>query len=212
MHDAHAGPKHHVGAGLFLDVAAQMLVGRPKDLLPLLVQMAHDVEAHARSDAPVGARLHGRAGVGIDDHGAVRMRIAELGEFIGWAAEVERAFSLERGHEHALVRAQNLGGLAHEAHARHDERLGRMVAPEARHFERVGNTAAGLEREVLQIGIDVVMRNQHRAQLAQQLRRTGFQRGALFGRQGLGHAGPGAVDDAVADVGNGVGRSGRKGR
>jgi hypothetical protein len=39
MHQAGALPQQHVGAGLLLDVAAQMLVRRPQDLLALRMQV-----------------------------------------------------------------------------------------------------------------------------------------------------------------------------
>jgi hypothetical protein len=40
VHDAGAVPHQHVGAGLLLDVAAQVPVGRPEDLLALGLQVA----------------------------------------------------------------------------------------------------------------------------------------------------------------------------
>jgi hypothetical protein len=46
VHDAGAVPQQHVGAGLLLDVAAQMAVRRPQDLLPALVQVRTIATAH----------------------------------------------------------------------------------------------------------------------------------------------------------------------
>jgi hypothetical protein len=44
VHDAGAVPEHHVGAGFALDVAAQVAVGRPQDLLAAVFERAHDVQ------------------------------------------------------------------------------------------------------------------------------------------------------------------------
>ena len=128
-----------------LDVAAQVPVGRPQDLLALVVAGARTMASAQRTGHhPVGARLHRGAGVGIDHHRAVGVRVAERGELVGRAAEVERAGGVEVGHQHALVRRQDLGGLAHEAHAGDHQRLRRVVAAEARHLQRIGDAAAGL--------------------------------------------------------------------
>ena len=67
--------------------------------------------------------------------GAVGVRIAECGEFVGGTTEIERTSGVEIGHEDALVRAQDLRRLAHEAHARDDQRLRFVIAAEARHFQ-----------------------------------------------------------------------------
>ena len=108
------------------------------------MQVLDDRQRARAGDHPVGARLHRRAGVGVDDHLAVGMRVAERGELVGRAAEVERAGGVEIGHQHALVRRQDLRGLAHEAHAGDDQRARRVVAAEARHLQRIGDAAAGL--------------------------------------------------------------------
>ena len=42
-----------------------------------------------------------------------------------------------------------------------------VVAAEARHLERIGDAAAGLERQVLQVAVDVVVRHQHGVALLQ---------------------------------------------
>ncbi|MNS88892.1 hypothetical protein D3C72_1228840 [compost metagenome] len=143
VHQARALPQQHVGAGLLLDIAAQVLVGCPQDLLALRMQVLDDLQADAGGHHPVRARLHGGAGVGVDHHGAVRVRIAEGGELIGRATQVERAGRVQVRHQHGLLGAQDLGGLAHEAHAGHDQRLGGMIAAEARHFQRIRHAAAG---------------------------------------------------------------------
>ena len=160
--DAGAVPQQHVGAGLLLDVAAQMPVGCPQDLLPQRSQVAHDGHGARAGHHPVGACLDGRTAVGVDHHGAVGVRVAERGERVGRAAQVERAGGLQIGHQHALGRRQDLGRLTHETNAGDDQRAGRMVAAETGHLERVGDAATGLERQVLQVAIDVVVGDEHR--------------------------------------------------
>ena len=179
VHDAGTLPQQHVGAGLLLDVGAQVPVRRPQDLLALRVQVRDDVQADRRGHHPVGARLHGGAGVGVDHHRAVGMLVAEGGEFVGRAAQVERAGRVQVGHQDAFFRAEDFGGFAHEAHAGHDQRLGRVVAAEARHFQRVGHAAAGFLGQVLQVGVDVVVGDQHRVAFLQQALDAVLQRGFL---------------------------------
>ena len=57
------------------------------------------------------------------------------------------------------------------------ERPRGVRAPEAGHLERVGHASAGGQGKVLQVAVDVVVRNQHRLALAQQL---GGMRGERF--------------------------------
>ncbi len=182
VNDAGAVPHQHVGAGLLLDVAAEVLVGRPQHFLALLVQVTHDRQRARARHHPVGTGFDGRAGVGIDDDLALRVRVAEGGEFVRRAAEVERAGGFEVGHQHAFVRRQNLRALAHEAHARDDQCLRGVVAAEARHLERIGHTSAALLRQVLQIAIDVVVRDEHGVVFAQQRLGAGLRGGALARR------------------------------
>ncbi|MCY1373291.1 hypothetical protein D9M69_605560 [compost metagenome] len=103
------------------------------------------------------------------------MRIAEGGEFVGRATQVERAGRIQVRHQHGLLGAEDLGGLAHEAHAGHHQGLGVVVAAEARHFEGVGDAAPGFFGEVLQVGVDVVVRHQHRVAFLQQAADTRLQ-------------------------------------
>jgi hypothetical protein len=93
---------------------------------------------------------------------------------------------------------QDLGRLAHEAHAGHHQRLRRVVAAEARHLQRVGHAAAGGQRQVLQVAVHVVVRHQHGAAGLQQLGGALTQAGALGGRQRRRHAGPGVLGAAAA--------------
>ena len=103
--------------------------------LRMLVQVLHDIETDRRGHHPVRACLHSRAGICIHDHGAIRMRVAECGEFISRTAEVERARRVEIGHQNGLLRRKNFCGLAHEAYAGHHQCLRCMVAAKARHLQ-----------------------------------------------------------------------------
>jgi hypothetical protein len=125
--------------------------------------------------------------VGVDDHRAVRMLVAERGELVGRAAQVQRAGRVQVRHQDGLFRAEDLGRLAHEAHAGDDQRLRGVVAAEARHFQRVRHAAAGFLGQVLQVGIDVVVGDQHGFTLLQQAADAVLQRGLLgdFERDGV---------------------------
>ena len=164
------------------------------------MQVRNDVEADRGSHHPVGARLHGRAGVGVDHHGAIGMRVAKRAEFVHRAAQIQRAGCVQIGHQNAFARAQNLGGLAHEAHAGHHQRLRRMIAAEARHFQRVRHAAAGFLGQVLQIGVNIIMRHQHRSGFLQQLPRAFLENDALLRRRRGRHARP-CVRRAAAALG-----------
>ena len=194
VHDAGGIPQQHVGAGGLLDVAAQMLVRCPQDLLALGVQVRDDGRRTRAGDHPIGARLHRRAGVGIHHNLAIRVRVAELGKVLGRAAEVERAGGVEVWHQHTLAWRKDLGGLAHEAHAGHDQCVRPMVATEARHLQRVGHAAAGLLREVLQVAVDVVVGHHHGVARLQLARDGVFQFIAARLRQGHRDLGPGMGD------------------
>mmetsp|Transcript_6218 Transcript_6218/g.25153 ORF Transcript_6218/g.25153 Transcript_6218/m.25153 type:complete len:345 (-) Transcript_6218:315-1349(-) len=198
VHDAGAVPHQHVGAGLFLDVAAQVAVGRPQDFLAAGMQVGHDLQRAGTGHHPVGPGLHGGAGVGVDDDLAVRVGVAKTREVIRRAAQVQRAGRVQVGHQHALFGAEDLGRLAHEAHAGHHQGLGGMVAAEAGHFQRVGHAAAGGQREVLQRAVDVVVGDEHGVVLLQQRRRTLGQALAVAGRQRGRHLGPGMRGGAGA--------------
>jgi len=49
-----------------------------------------------------------------------------------------------------------------KAHAGDDQRLRAVGAVETRHLERVGDAAAGCECQVLQVAVDVIVRDRHR--------------------------------------------------
>ena len=180
VHDACAVPQQHVGAGPALHVGPEVTVGRPQYLFPALVQVAHDVERDCGGDHPAGARLDRCARIRIDHHGALGVQVAETGEFIGRTTQIERAACVEVGHEHALLGIEDLRRLAHEAHARDHQRRRGLRPPETRHLERVRHAATGLFREILDIGLDVVVREQHRAALFEQASDARFQVAALL--------------------------------
>ena len=65
------------------------------------------------------------------------------------------------------------------------------VAAEAGHLERIGDAAAGLERQVLQVAVDVVVGDEHGVVLLQQFLGAGLEAGAFVGAGGGHHLGPG---------------------
>jgi hypothetical protein len=194
----HAGgvPHEHVGAGRALDVVAQVLVRGPEDLLPLPVQVRHDLLGDRGGHHPVGPCLDRRAGVGVHHDGAVRVGVAEGRELVRRGSEVERALGLQVRHEHALLGVEDLGSLPHEAHARHDDGRGGVLVGEARHLEGVGDRAPGGLREVLEVRMDVVVRHQDGVALAEQLARTLDERRLLGGVDELGGLGGREADVA----------------
>ena len=106
VHDAGAVPHQHVGAGLLAGCSGRGGGRAPTgSSRPASLQVLDDGQRAGAGHHPVGARLHRGAGVGIDDDRAVGVRVAERGELVGRAAEVERAGGVEVGHQHALVAA-----------------------------------------------------------------------------------------------------------
>ena len=79
-------PDQHVGTGYPLDIVTQVAVRRPEDFFTLGMQVSDHVYSDARGHHPVGAGLHLCTGVGVYNHGALRMRVAERDEFIRRAA------------------------------------------------------------------------------------------------------------------------------
>ena len=161
MHDACAAPQQHVGIGAALDVAAEVLVRRPQDLLAIGGQMLDDGQGNAAGHHPIGQRLHLHGGVGVDDHGPVRVFVAEGFEILRRTAKVQGALRLQRRHEHLFVGRQDFRRLAHEANAGDDQGAGRMVTAKAGHLQGVGNESAGFLSQILHIAVHVVVRHQH---------------------------------------------------
>jgi len=119
------------------------------------------------------------------------MLVAEGGEFVCRAAQVERTGRFQVRHQDGLLGAEDFRRLAHEAHAGHHQGPGRMVAAEARHFQRVGDAAAGFLGQVLQLGVDIVVGDQHRLFLFQQAPDAVFQFRLFLRRWRGGDLGPG---------------------
>ena len=90
------------------------------------------------------------------------MLITEHGKLVDRTTQIQRAGRFQGRHQHALVGSENLGGLAHELHAGHDQGLRRMILAEAGHFQRVTDNAAGFLGQVLHCVLGVVMGHQHR--------------------------------------------------
>ena len=82
-------PAQHVGAGLFLHVAAQMAVRRPEDFFPHAIQMLNEFHCDTGGHNPVGASLNRRRGIGIDHNGAVRVSVAKSAERLDRAAKIQ---------------------------------------------------------------------------------------------------------------------------
>jgi hypothetical protein len=65
-----------------------------------------------------------------------------------------------------------------------------MVAPEARHLERIGDAAAGFLGQVLQVGVDIVVRDEHRFTFLEQALDACFEFGLFSRRRRGGRARP----------------------
>jgi hypothetical protein len=106
-----------------------------------------------------------------------------------------------------FVRRQNLGCFAHELHARHHQRLRRMVTAKARHLQRIADDAAGLFGQVLQVGVHVVVRHHDGVLFLQQAADFVLQRGALGRVSAPPARGPrrGGAADAGLAAGAGLG-------
>ena len=118
------------------------------------------------------------------------MPVAESGEFVGGATEIERTGRIEVRHQHALLGIEDLRRLAHETHAGDHKGRGALRAPKARHLQRIGDAAAGFLGKVLNVGVDVVMREQYGAPLSEQPPDAGLQFPALLRARRFGHFGP----------------------
>ena len=167
-----------------------MSVRCPEDFFTLRMQMRNDIQTDGRSHHPVGASLDRSAGVGINHHRTIRMGIAKGGEFVCGATQIQRTSRIQIRHQHGLFRGENFCCLAHETYTGHDQRLGRMITTKARHLQRIRDATAGFLSQILQICIDVVVRDQHRLLFFQ--KKTYFVlECCLFARlQVLGHLCP----------------------
>ncbi|MCY1404036.1 hypothetical protein D9M71_192360 [compost metagenome] len=89
------------------------------------------------------------------------MLVAEGGELVHRATQVQGAGRFQGGHQHAFFRIEDLGRLTHESHAGNDHGLRRMLIAETGHFQGVGNAAAGFLGQSLDHRIAVVVGDQH---------------------------------------------------
>ena len=179
-------PAQHLGASLLLDVGTEVTVRAPDDLVTLAVQMFDDLQRDAGGHHPVRPRLDRRRSIGVDHHDMVGMGVTEGGELLDGAAQIKRALGLQRRHQDSLVGAQDLGGLAHEAHPGDDQGLCLMIAAKAGHFEGVADETTGFLRQRLDLGIRVVVGDQHRLALLEQCLDVCDQGHLLLGAQGKG--------------------------
>lgn len=121
VHVARTVPEHHASAGDGVDIVAQIAVGAKYYLL-VGRQRVDDAAGVARGDKYVGEGLHAHRGVDIRHHGMARMSLDKLLKLRRGAGVGQRASRRCVGHEHLLVGAEQLGGLAHEVHAaQHDD-------------------------------------------------------------------------------------------
>ena len=134
------------------------------------------------------------------------MLVAESRELVLGAAQVQRAFRFQVRHQHRLVRAEDLGALAHEAHAGHHQHPRRMGGAESGHLQRVTHAASGFQGQILDVRIHVVVGYQYRIAFVQQGGDACFQRPGLIGAQGIGYLGPGLPDAAGCGGGLRIGQ------
>ena len=102
------------------------------------------------------------------------MLITERGKLVYLTSQIERAGRLQRRHQNALFRAQNLGRLTHEANTGNNQRGGRVITTKPGHFKRVGDAATGLLGQLLQQGVGVVVGNQNGVLCLQRCCNTGL--------------------------------------
>ena len=85
------------------------------------------------------------------------MIVAEGGELVDGAADVQRAGGFEGGHQHGLFRAEDLRRLPHEPHPGHYEDVGLTFLAEAGHLQTVPHKAPALGGQFLQLPGGVVV-------------------------------------------------------
>ena len=95
--------------------------------------------------------------------------VVESVEGVGRAAQVQRALGLEGRHQDAFFRIEDFGRFTHKSNPGNDYGTGRVVMPKAGHFQGIGYTAAGFIGQHLQVIIDIVVGDQNRVPLLQEL-------------------------------------------
>ena len=153
VHVAGAVPQHHLAARDAVDVMAQVTVGAEDDLL-LFRQAFDDLPRVGRGDHDVGHCLDRGRRVDVRDDRVARMRLDEPLERLRRAAVRQRAARVQVGHQHLLLRAEDLGRLAHEMHAAHDEDAGLRLRRPLRQGEAVAHEVG----DVLDLARLVVVR------------------------------------------------------
>ena len=90
------------------------------------------------------------------------MLITECAECICRTTKVQRALCLWLDEQYSFFRTQNFCCLSHEAYTcDHDSARG-MGKAEPGHLQGVSDTASGLFGKLLQVTINIIMRNKHR--------------------------------------------------
>ena len=163
VHDAGAVPQQHVGAGLLLDVAAQVPVGRPQDLLALRPSGAARWPAR-RSWSPSSRRAPSprrwcwrRPPPG--GRGARRRRRANSSAGQPRSSEQvasRSGISTRLSGDRILALSPMKRTPATTSVCAGWSRPKRAISSES------ATHAAGLQRQVLQVAVDVVVRHQHR--------------------------------------------------
>ncbi len=119
----------------------------------------------------------------------VGMRGAERRELVGRAAVLEAAAGVHVGQDHGLFGRQDFRGLGHEADAAKSDHLGIGRGRLARQIEAVADEIG----EVLDLGLLVIMGEDHGVPLALQARDLGEQVDALQALRLNGHFCPSAA-------------------
>src|SRR5579859_214766 len=155
--DAAALPQRHVAAGLAGQIGTEMAVGGEDDLL-VGRQLGQDRLGVGRGDDDVRLRLHIGRAIDVGDGDMIRARLAELAEFLGRAAVFERAAGGHVGQQHGLVRADDLGDLAHEADAAEHDDVGIGGRRLARQIQRIADEVS----EILDLSVLIIVRENNR--------------------------------------------------
>ena len=137
-----------------------MTIRCPKDLFALNFELMNDCKGTRASDHPVSLGFDGSTSIGIDHHLTIGMQSPKSSKITSITTQIKRAGRFQIRHEYPFLRTQNLGSLTHKAHTSHDEILGGMILTKAGHFQRIGHKATGFEGKILNIAIDIVVRNQ----------------------------------------------------
>ena len=105
VHNTSPIPQHHVGPGLLLHIAAQVLVRCPKDLFSLGMQVFDHVHRNRRGHHPIGTGFNRRRGVGVHHRNPIRMLGAPGLELGRLTADIQGTSGLQLGHEYRFLGA-----------------------------------------------------------------------------------------------------------